>query len=439
MKNFKKIIVTISLIGVAGFIFSAGIASAVVPPPPPGSDLVVELEGGGAPLFSEANFVPGQSVTRWVNVTNNSSETKTSGVQATYNSDCSENCLSDQLELEISDGGSPLYGPVSLTQFFEDGQQKLSDLSSGSSQKYYFKITFLPNAGNQYQGKQVEFDFDIGLFAQETGETGGGSGGGGGGTLGGSIELIISEEGSSPIVNGATEITWKTNKLATSRVIYSADTEPHTLDLTNPPNYGYARSTEEDSTPKMEHSMDISGLGPGVTYFYRVVSRGSFAISLEHSFTVPGVKASETFSDSQQDYSESTAKPEQEGSEVGADENELLEQETEEDLSEQDSEEKEDLSKMLMASFGNLANINFCVVFLIFLIIVIALMLMSLENNKKQKDIVRRWILTFLAIIALIILYSFMCPYYMTLLIAVAILVVAFLLWYFKKDKKPQN
>ena len=44
-------------------------------------------------------------------------------------------------------------------------------------------------------------------------------------------------------------ITWDTNKGATSRVIYSAESEPHTLQLDNPPNYGYAHSTIENTTP----------------------------------------------------------------------------------------------------------------------------------------------------------------------------------------------
>ena len=43
--------------------------------------------------------------------------------------------------------------------------------------------------------------------------------------------------------------------------------------------------------------MNISGLVPGVTYYYRVVSHGSFAVSTEHSFTVPAVKGAQTESE----------------------------------------------------------------------------------------------------------------------------------------------
>lgn len=44
------------------------------------SDLVVEFEN--TPLFKEANFLPGENISRWVKVTNNSSESKNIAVEA---------------------------------------------------------------------------------------------------------------------------------------------------------------------------------------------------------------------------------------------------------------------------------------------------------------------------------------------------------------------
>jgi uncharacterized membrane protein YgcG len=443
----KTNILTLSLLGLAILMTPFSSVFAVTPPLTPPADLVVQLEGGGPALFSEANFMPGQSVTRWVDVINNTSETKAVGVKASDFTNCSENCLSDRLNLEITKEGSVVYGPVSLTEFFTAGEKKLSDLGSGDTQRYYFKITFLPDSENQYQGKEVSFDFDIGFFGQETigggEETGGGSsgGGGGGGSFGGSTGLIIFDEGASPVVSNQTEITWKTNNPATSRVIYSSQYEPHTFDLNNPPNYGYVNSTLEESTKKTEHSMNISGLIPGVTYYYRVVSRGSFAVSVEHQFTVPGVMPAETFSgdDGYRDFQNQNQivaigeNGQRDGENEGGEEETNIEEDNEK--IEKDGKSQKNSSNPFLASFLDLSKFNFCTLFFIFLIIIIALLLLSLENNKKEEDIKKRWITTIVAIIALIILYSFICPYYLNLIIVTAVLMCLFLLWYFRDYK----
>jgi hypothetical protein len=441
MKNFiKKNILKLFLSLLIIAIMPSSLVFAVMPPLPPSGDLVVQLEGGGPALFSEANFVPGQSITRWVDVINNTSEIKAVGVKASDFTNCSENCLSDRLILEISKESSVLYGPVSLTEFFSAGEKKIDDLNGNDTQRYHFKITFLADSGNQYQGKEVSFDFDIGFFGQETigggEEIGGGSTSSGGGTFGGSTGLIIFNEGSSPVVSNQTDITWETNKPATSRVIYSSQYESHTFDLNNPPNYGYVHSTIEESNQKEKHSMNISGLIPGVTYYYRVVSRGSFAVSVEHQFTVPGVMPAETFSgdDGYRDFqNQNQIVAIGENGEVD-DENKSGEEENNEGNGE-DSEIQQNLSNPFLASFLDLSKFNFCTLFFIFLIIIIALLLLSLENNKKEKDIKKRWAVTIVAIIALIILYSFICPYYLNLIIVVAILMCLFLLWYFRDHK----
>ncbi len=129
----------------------------------------------------------------------------------------------------------------------------------------------------------------------ETGEThtaGTIIGGGGGGSYYG---LEIYNEKASGIDPYIVTITWITNKDATSRVIYSSELEPHLLQLNNPPDYGYAHSTAEDSTKVQSHSVSISGLEPGLTYFYRCVSHTSpeETISTEHSFTASLIEETE--------------------------------------------------------------------------------------------------------------------------------------------------
>lgn len=69
-------------------------------------------------------------------------------------------------------------------------------------------------------------------------------------------------------------VKWTTNKPATSRVIY--DTVSHS-DLGEAPNYSYVFSTvEQDLDPKVtNHSVIVSGLSVGTTYYYRTVSAAS--------------------------------------------------------------------------------------------------------------------------------------------------------------------
>jgi hypothetical protein len=115
--------------------------------------------------------------------------------------------------------------------------------------------------------------------------------GGGGGGGGAPAEFTILEETVTITTAGETSvtITWSTSYPATSQIVFAAEGEEHILDLTKP-NYGYAHSTVEDPTMIIYHSVTITGLTPGTTYYYRCVSRGSFAISQEHTFITAGVK-----------------------------------------------------------------------------------------------------------------------------------------------------
>ncbi len=86
------------------------------------------------------------------------------------------------------------------------------------------------------------------------------------------IAPIISAQTSSTLSGTSAVITWTTDILATSRVIY--DTVSHSV-LGAAPNYGYASSTVEDPSKVLSHSVTVTGLSDGVTYYYRTVSHGS--------------------------------------------------------------------------------------------------------------------------------------------------------------------
>ncbi len=83
---------------------------------------------------------------------------------------------------------------------------------------------------------------------------------------------VITDETSPEQTTDSVTITWTTDHPATSRVVY--DTDSHAV-LDVAPNYGYANSTTEDTDLVTSHSVVISGLDEGTTYYFRAVSHGS--------------------------------------------------------------------------------------------------------------------------------------------------------------------
>lgn len=97
------------------------------------------------------------------------------------------------------------------------------------------------------------------------------------------IPPVISTQTTTNPAETSLIATWTTDHVATSRVVY--DTIPHVV-LGIAPNYGYANSTVEDTTVVTSHSVTVSGLSSGTTYFFRTISRGSpEAVSDEFSGT----------------------------------------------------------------------------------------------------------------------------------------------------------
>jgi len=252
----------------------------------------LEVQFEQTPLFSEANFMPGQDITRWVKVTNNSGSQQKIIVDTVNKSDPDQ--LANQLNIIIKQGGTELYSNT-LTNFFS-AEIYLSDLANATQTQYDFTITFNSGASNDYQGKTLGFDFIIGFLGQEGGQqqpTISGAITSGGGLPQG---LTITNETIASTLETSVTITWLTSYFSTSQVIYGAEGEAHTLTLSDnagsPPKYGYANTTlEYDISPKVTfHSVTIYGLTPGTTYYYRAVSHGSLAISCEYTFTTKGVK-----------------------------------------------------------------------------------------------------------------------------------------------------
>jgi hypothetical protein len=271
--------------------------------------LVVHFQNEPLPLFNEANFAPGNEVIRTVQVSNNSGTPQDIIVEAINAANAGG--LGDKLNLIIKEGDATRYTGT-LGAFLSAGEVPLSSLSNDASTTYSFNIIFASDAGNDLQNKTLGFDLCVGFSGGDrhcgdtviggegntdsggtssTGETisgTGSSGGGGGGSSGGTHQLIISNEKAT--VSGTTVvITWDTNLLATSQVIFGpVSTGPYNLNLTLPDiGFGYRFYTGENSNKVINHSISLVGLEPG-DYVYRVVSRASPpTVSYEHEFTIP--------------------------------------------------------------------------------------------------------------------------------------------------------
>jgi len=354
------------------------------------------------PIFKETNFLPGETVSRKVRVTNNSGQEQRIAAEAINVSDPDR--LGDALILEIrKEDGSRLYNST-LSQFFNAGEVYLSGLAgNGGQTQYNFVVSFYSETNNDFQGKTLGFDILIGLQGTEGGSAPGGGGGGGGFLPPG---LTITNETEEEIGDTFVKITWQTNYFSTSSVIYDDDKEQFDLSE-GEPKYGYEWVKEGDDSGLEKvtaHSVTLTGLSPGTTYYFRCVSHGSFAVSTEHSFTTlvgireeGSIQISEEIESGKEEIMPSEApsgsegrKREEEsgqtskGIEPGKKEEfGLLERP---EFEEVETEEKTRELTWLLAAIGDLFKIeNLWWILLIVVIIILILFLLSWKKRKKDE------------------------------------------------------
>ncbi len=123
------------------------------------------------------------------------------------------------------------------------------------------------------------YHLDNGQCLADSSGGGGGSGGNGGGGGSGSSAssgLTLINLNSSSNLCSTVLVSWLTSEFADSRVIYDTASHP---DITgqSSPNFGYAYSTLLDATPITGHSVAITGLTPGATYYLRPISTAGTA------------------------------------------------------------------------------------------------------------------------------------------------------------------
>lgn len=161
--NKTKYFLVLIAIALASFLAIVSTANAQV------SDVLdIEFQNGNnMPLFNEASFLPGDSVTRWVDVMNVGGASQI--VAAKSEQVSNQDSLAEILNLEISHNSIVVFDDT-LANFFSLSSLDLSSISSGELIRYYFSIGMDDSTGNNYQEKTLGFDIVIG----ENGEGGNG-------------------------------------------------------------------------------------------------------------------------------------------------------------------------------------------------------------------------------------------------------------------------
>jgi len=282
----------------------AGIVRAETP-----MNLSIQFEN--APLFNEANFMPGDSVTRWTKVANNTTNTQPIGVRATnFANPLPSDDLARALNIVVRKGSTDLYGGSlgnkTLAEFFAAGEIKLEDLAGSANAQYDFVISFPAEKENEWQLKRTGFDIVMGIFGEPYNPPkppvtddppityGGGGGGGGGGSC--ANEIIEGSVKVTQVTTSTATIEWKTKCISTSQVIYSPSNKKHDLDDTKK-TYGYDKIYPDPANPAKTdtHKVTLIDLDPCTTYFFRAVSTNvAAAISKEGSFVTPCVQGKST-------------------------------------------------------------------------------------------------------------------------------------------------
>ena len=239
----------------------------------------LEVEFQAIPLFVDADVKPGDVVSRTVIVRNTGTETQ--DIIFDFRNEFSDG-LADVMELAVTDPGT-VYVDNFFTNLFAMGEINLGQLGGGAQTTYTFTASLDPSIGNAYQLTEFGFDIVIGFASGQTVTDGGGGSGGGGGSNSGSVFNLFNEAVTTP-TNSSAELTWNTNKTATSYAVCgNVSAGPFVLDPAAP-FFGYQFASVENTAKVLQHTVTFRELLIG-EYECRVASREDVG----DGFTVSGV------------------------------------------------------------------------------------------------------------------------------------------------------
>lgn len=120
--------------------------------------LIVQFQN--IPLFAGSNFMPGDSVTRWIKMANQSGSAQTILIKAANVTDVGH--MGDAMRIVIKEGAASLYDDTFSNFLNSSNAFPLSNLGNGNNTQYNLTISFNSSAGNTYQGKTLGFDILVG-------------------------------------------------------------------------------------------------------------------------------------------------------------------------------------------------------------------------------------------------------------------------------------
>jgi hypothetical protein len=262
------------------------------------SDVDVQVQFEKTPLFTEINLSPGAGTWRWIRVSNQTTKAKAIFIEATeYPRPLADDDLSHVLIIAVRQGGNVVLGPMVLSDFYLSGEIYLSDVAAGKTTQYDVGVSLPVESSSGWENKTTGFDLSVDTEKVEDGCNCNGCGcgitlfSGCGGSSPGGLVIFDSSVRVVDISRTSAVVIWATSSNSSSQVVFGSENENHNFnpeDATGlPPAYGYSHVVlEYDFAPKtINHLVLISGLDPGVKYFFRAVSRDPLAVSKEYSFT----------------------------------------------------------------------------------------------------------------------------------------------------------
>ncbi|MFC1653669.1 hypothetical protein ACFL1M_02380 [Patescibacteria group bacterium] len=123
--------------------------------------------GVAGPLFNESNLYPTQTITQTITANNNYADNRDFAVAiSSSNFSDSTPSMADMLSIGVveQESGLTVYSASTISQWKSEGFIVLSNIPSGATRHYIFTVTFA-DVGNEYQGKNLSFDLNLGFDA----------------------------------------------------------------------------------------------------------------------------------------------------------------------------------------------------------------------------------------------------------------------------------
>ncbi len=158
-----KLIISILLALAIGLLFTGGAFAGdltVTCPPSEGDGDWCTISPSPAPLFNETNWVPGDFATRTIEVINQDLEDSCNLTLNTIENNGEEVSNTPGFASMLFSDISPYFSDTLQNQFFA-GNVSLGTINPGVTQIYSWRMTFDPDAGNEFQSSQTTFNFSL--------------------------------------------------------------------------------------------------------------------------------------------------------------------------------------------------------------------------------------------------------------------------------------